>query len=262
MREENPGIPVLALDGGNFLGQPGVGGDLRSRLLLEAGATAGYDAINVGPREAARWAELPALAGDRKLPWVTTNVTLPAAEGAPPPPPAVREFTFGDMRLGVLGVAEPDGSMEAVTFRPTLQAVQSALAALKDPAERVIVIGRIPVTRAAVLSGASPRILAVLSGYGVMESESPLAFGPAPVAFCGEQGKSLIDMRLSLRRGPPTVLSYRLVPLDRTIPALPDWQSKLDATLKAVKEVEFDFETTEEPAAEGAAPAAHDSPGH
>ena len=77
MREDNPGVPVIALEGGNLLADPGVSGDLRSQLLLEMASGGLYDAVNVGPREAARWKDLPGLLRNAKLPWLSANAELP-----------------------------------------------------------------------------------------------------------------------------------------------------------------------------------------
>jgi len=225
-----------------MMGQPGYSGDLRSRLLLQAAAESGYDAVNVGPLEASRWPNLPGLLGDRKVPWVSANVTFPS--GGPILPP-MKEFEFPGLKIAVVGLSEPDQPIAGIVFQPSLAALQSALGALSDPAERVVVIGRVPVTRAALIASSHPEILAVLSGYGVMESDAPLMFGSAVAAFPGEQGKNMIDLRLALKGGMATLLSYRLVPLDRSITGLPDWQSKMDETLKTVREAEFDFGASE-----------------
>jgi hypothetical protein len=224
---------VVALDGGNFLAEPGPAGDVKSRLLLETFAEAGYDAVSIGPREAGRWPEARALSGDLEIPWVSANARLPRAADIPP----YRILESTGLRIALVGLgSEGRGAGE---FDSAPEALGLALEELAGQVDRVIAFGHIPVLRMMKMAAQFPDLTAILSGYGqFVTDDEPLKVGDVVMASPGNRGRQIVDLRLSLAGAAPRVVSYRLVVLDRTLDGAPTWEKRLADALQEVREVE------------------------
>ncbi|MBM3458901.1 MAG: hypothetical protein FJX77_10270 [Armatimonadetes bacterium] len=114
---------------------------LKLRYLLEGMAKIGYDAVNLGKKEAEL--DLPTLRqalGEVQLPYLSANVREKA--GGKPLAPAFRLVTRAGITLGITGVTELDPFLAGpgVEVRPPLEALAEVIPTLRRQCDLLVVL--------------------------------------------------------------------------------------------------------------------------
>jgi 2',3'-cyclic-nucleotide 2'-phosphodiesterase (5'-nucleotidase family) len=217
--------------------------EVRNRWVLEGMLRMEYAAINIGEleviKETDRWSELEKVA---ELPFISANAVVPAGSHPKFPPYVIREveiFEGRSIRVGLLGLADPESGSLAIEFADPVEKARELVADLDGKCDVLVVLAQLPLPAAKELVKAVPAIDVLVGAANETHLPKPSLEGDTLICYPYPQGMGLGELRLFFDQdGRPARFFYRLVPLSSQLKDHPDFvefQQKAEAEIEAAK---------------------------
>ncbi len=243
VRKRWPGVPILALDAGNFADTPSPGGEIKTLGLVRAMNRMGYVAAGLGEREVlAGSGILQHVFEEARFPFISTNLVRERDRG-----PFIAPHTIhatGNLSLGIFAVlrhnpalrmALPDG--DAVVTIDPVTALLKYLPKMREGRDLIVVLAALPVEEARVLARRVPGIDLILGAHGGRFTPEPVLEGRTRILYLGDEGKYLGQVEL-YRGGGSVSLESLLYSLVESVPVDPQLNALMIETMMRASDAE------------------------
>lgn len=232
VRKRYPRTPQIILDAGNIFDNPGPGGDIKSRGLIEAMNRMGYQAAAVGERELMVGVDhFGQITQRANFPFLSANL-IREKERTPWLIPG-KVINAGSLKVAVLGLTRFNSALRLplpggdtlVTSAP-LEAVQTYLPQFKTGADLVILLAALPLDEARILARRVPGIDIIIGAHGGRFTSDPIREGETTLFYLGDEGKYLGQFEIHDSSEGKLTWSARLVQMGDIVPSDPfmaDW---------------------------------------
>lgn len=208
--------PDLLLDAGDLVSQASPYDLLKLSFMLELNGRLGYDAVNVGRREAEFSAgELRRAAEESPVPLVSANLTDEQGEAVLPGHVLV---TAGEWRFAVVGlVTQAAHPGEGLRVGDPAEALARELAAVRDRADSVVLLSALGTDEMVRALEAAPGVDLVLGGFVPKGTERLEQIAGVPCFLVTGKGQYLGEVDLDVSGARPRPSGGRRIVLTPSI---------------------------------------------
>jgi hypothetical protein len=219
---------------------------LKLRYLLTGMSRMGYDAVNLGRREAGLDRDtLANIIAESRAPFVSCNV-LDKSRGTPLAEP-YRIKTVAGLRIGITGVteAEEDEAGPGVQVRPAVEALADLLPRLRSQCDYIVVLAYLAPERLRALADRFHEIHCLLGGDVPQSSERADTINRAVAFNVTDRGKVL--GKLTFRRAGRglALIDSTAFKVKDTLPPAPEMTALLTEYRNALRERSVEFASEE-----------------
>ncbi len=249
-KQKYPGTAVSIVETGDFAGDPGAAGRVKTRNLLDGMSQMSYEALNLGERElAAGLEEFEKQTEGFTLPFISANLVDRLSGENYRAPYVLRKHTLASGRaitIGYLGLNGLNSSFvkeatgRVVIIKDPIEAARRFVPELRPRVDLLVVLANINPRELTSVLSAVPGIDLVLASQGTRLSPGSTLerIGEVPVFYSGDQGKRIGEVRVTF--GPkgtaPTMIGFQIL-LTRDVPPEPKLQALVDSTIAEVNEI-------------------------
>ncbi len=246
-----PGTPIVLLDTGDFAGDPGEAGEVKTQNLLSGMATMGYAVVNVGERELAAGVShfLDAIR-DQKVIYISSSFADRNSGEPVFPPFAIKQVQVPSgrtIRVGFIGLnafnssfVREKGDGGVVVTLPPAEALARTLPKVRPNADMVVLLASMGVRELSTALTGTRGVDLALAAHGTRMSPGGAleSIGGVPALYSGDQGKRMGEVRVFLdgQGGNSRVVGHH-VWLTRRYPAIPGLQTLIDTTIARVNDI-------------------------
>ncbi len=228
--DENRPADAIVVDAGDVTAGPREWELLEFEYILKGYEAMGYDAVNIGAREASFPVETLRKLREEHAYFVSANVEDTSGHLIFEPYRIVTLST--GYRVGILGIVEdtllPDEIGQGVRITPPDEALENVLPRVEDASDFIVLLAFVNEATMKALAERFFELDVVVGGNVKQPSGTPLAVNRSIVAYNTEKGKSVGRMDLRFIDGKAVVADNQFEMLLDTVPDDPEMVNLVD----------------------------------